>query len=98
MEKEVQLGQVRPSPPRVGAKVEVLSPEDNLVPFPARQATPARYLPPPPRKHKFYFAIVDALLPSEELGEGQLRLSFCGVGRTRVVPLSVLLGGVLLHL
>jgi hypothetical protein len=45
----VQLGQVRPSPPRVGAKVEVLSPEDNLVPFPARQATPARYLPPPPQ-------------------------------------------------
>lgn len=54
----MQLGQVRPSPPRVGAKVEALSPEDNL----------------------FYFALVDALLPSEELGEGQLRLSFCGVG------------------
>jgi hypothetical protein len=48
MEQEVQLGQVRPSPPRVGAKVEALSPEDNLVPFPAQQAIPARYLPPPP--------------------------------------------------
>lgn len=97
MEKEVQLGQVRPSPPRVGAKVEALSPEDNLVPFPARQQhPPATY--PPPRKHKFYFALVDALLPSEELGEGQLRLSFCGVGRTRVVPLSVLLVVLLLHL